>query len=823
MKLRNQILLALIPLIALPLGLIGSVAYQQVRAYATQTAAIQIESALDQTELLVKSRVAAMQANALSLAQNPVLQRYVLTEDELDRYTLVQPSLLRLLQSYQKVYPEYYEIRILLPDGTEDARSTLEPLPNLTEDEAQSAYFQAARQSPEDTFSSFTFNPDNDEPALIVVQRLDLVDRSTDALTRSPKTRGYLAITARLTRLLEHVNSIKIANRGQFFLVHSNGRVLVHADPEKTGEIYPAAGPLSDARGRAAEGDEQFYFRQLHGDIYGFAAVPQGELLAPSRRIGWLVGSATLLAILLTSAGVYWLLTRLVMGPISRLSNVAREIGHGNLLAPVKVSGAPEVEALAGAFQEMGNNLHRSTEQARYLAYHDTLTGLPNRTMFLEYLATALAGARRRGELLGLLFLDLDNFKQVNDSLGHSVGDELLITMADLLDHCLRSADVVGRVTGNNAKQVVSRLGGDEFTVLLPHLKESYDAGVVAQRILQQLAQPLEVVGHKLYVSVSIGITLFPSDASDAASLLKYADIAMYHAKRQGKNGFQYFSPLMDANATRRLDLERRLRDAVAREGLDLAYQPISDARSGELVGVEALLRWSEPDLGAIAPDEMIPIAEESGLILEIGEWVLRRACSQVRAWQQIAGRPISLSVNVSSVQVNRGDLPRVVEAALRDSGLPPELLQLEITESSILSSSEDTLEIFKQLRQQGVRISLDDFGTGYSSLGHLRNFPIDIIKIDRSFVSDIQEGGGNPAIIAAIIAMGQNLGMQITAEGIETSFQSGFLRERGCDFLQGFFISRPRPAAEIQAKLQAVPATRAQGGATTTAIPFPE
>jgi len=811
LKLRSQILLALIPLIALPLGLLGSIAYQQVRAYAAKTAQTQIEAALEQTELLVHYRVAAMQANALVLAQNNLVKRYVLTENELDRYTLVQPALLRLFQSYQKVYPEYYEIRILLPDGTEDVRSTLEPLPNITENEAQSDYFQAMSQSAEDAFTAFTFNPDTGEPTLISVQRLYLVDRSTDALTAAPVTRGYLVITGRLSDLFNYVISFKILNQGYLFLAHSNGRVLVHPNPTKVGEtippswFYQTAAALGDApQGRAVEGDSQLYFRQLRNEVYGFAVLPDEELLAPSRRIGWLAGAGTLLAILLASAGLYWLLTRVVMGPISRLSGVAREIGSGNLLAPVRVSGAPEVEALAGAFREMGVNLHRSTEHARYLAYHDTLTGLPNRSVFMDYLSSALAAAKGQEDSVALLFLDVDNFKQVNDSLGHAVGDELLVRMAELLNRCLRTEDVVGRVAGDHASQLVSRLGGDEFTILLSHIKDPSAAGAVAQRILEQLAHPLQVAGHKLYVSASIGITLFPTDAADAESLLKYADIAMYHAKREGKNNVQYFSPLMDATATRRLDLECRLREAVAQEGLYLVYQPITEVRSAELVGVEALLRWNDTEFGVIGPDEMIPIAEETGLILQLGEWILRQACSQVQAWQPLTRKALAVSVNISSVQVNRGDLPQVVAAALRESGLAPELLQLEITESSILSTRKDNVATFDRLRQLGVCISLDDFGTGYSSLGHLRNFPIDIIKIDRSFVSDINEERGNPAIASAIIAMGKNLGMQITAEGIETTYQSQFLRELGCDFMQGFLISRPRPAAEIQAELRA-------------------
>jgi diguanylate cyclase (GGDEF)-like protein len=464
-----------------------------------------------------------------------------------------------------------------------------------------------------------------------------------------------------------------------------------------------------------------------------------------------------------------------------------------------------EVERRTGELRAVNATLVREIAQRkqaedriRYLAYYDGLTGLPNRQRFQDRLRRALVSAKRRHECIALLFLDLDRFKQVNDTLGHTAGDELLRQVAERVHESVRLGDYVGRPDAPEPKGEVSRLGGDEFTVLLTKLAAGEDAAKVAQRVLDELARPIPVGGYELYTTASIGIAVYPADGDDLETLLRNADTAMYHAKSRNGNNYQFYTEAMNATAARKLRLASRLRHALEDGRLSLHYQPIRDAASGAVCAAEALLRWNEPETGPVRPDEFIPIAEDSGLILSIGEWVLRSACAQLRAWQIQGFEAIRIAVNVSTHQLRQPTWPKVVARVLEETGLSPAHLELELTESAILEHEDSTIRALAELSDMGVGLALDDFGTGYSSLSSLRRFPIDRVKIDRSFVGDITADPDDAALTTAILSMAQSLQLRVVAEGVETLEQAEFLRARGCHELQGFLFSKPVPADEF-------------------------
>jgi diguanylate cyclase (GGDEF)-like protein len=439
------------------------------------------------------------------------------------------------------------------------------------------------------------------------------------------------------------------------------------------------------------------------------------------------------------------------------------------------------------------------------LAYFDTLTGLPNRVQSHNRLVGALQAVKDKGGHLAVLYLDLDNFKRVNDTLGHAVGDELLCVVAERLRSSLRYGN--DSSAGSNSARVgdIARLGGDEFMVLLPNLRGTVDAGNVAERLILALREPIQLASNSLVVTPSIGIAIYPQDGTDAETLLRNADLAMYFAKRRSPGSHAYFDVSMNATALHRFTIEEQLRGALERNEFTLQYQPQFDVRTGTISGVEALLRWTNAELGAVSPLEFIPVAEETGLILAIGKWVLRTACEQAQSWRA-EGLPVNrMAVNVSGRQFALAEYPKEVAEILKESGLDPAVLELEITESVVMADEVWAEKAINQLKELGISLAIDDFGTGYSSFGRLRNFAVDRLKIDRSFVTSITEGSDDKAIAAAIIAMSRSLRISVTAEGVENFPQLTFLQEQECQDAQGFLLSRPLQADAARELLRRV------------------
>ncbi len=447
---------------------------------------------------------------------------------------------------------------------------------------------------------------------------------------------------------------------------------------------------------------------------------------------------------------------------------------------------AGELANYVGVFTDI-SPLKQSEAKLEHLAHYDPLTDLPNRLLLGAHLDHAIRRAERDGTLLSLLFIDLDHFKTVNDGLGHPAGDRMLQEVAQRLVQCVRGEDTV------------ARLGGDEFVITLESLEKSDMASVVADKILVALARPFDLDGHVVFVGASIGISTYPADGRDAASLLQNADAAMYQSKEDGRNTYRFYSAEMTRSARGRLVLEASLRHAIEQQEFVLHYQPQVDVASGEIVGVEALVRWDHPISGMIAPSRFIPLAEETGLIVPLGEWVLFTACTQAVAWlEEVDMPPLSVAVNLSPRQFRQTNLAGHVRAVLDATGLPPNLLELEITESAVMENAEQAIATLQALKSLGIQISIDDFGTGYSSLAYLKRYPIDKLKIDQSFMRDIPQDRSDMEIAATIIAMSRNLHLKVLAEGVESEAQLAFLQIHGCDTYQGYLCSRPMPAEDL-------------------------
>jgi diguanylate cyclase (GGDEF)-like protein len=460
-------------------------------------------------------------------------------------------------------------------------------------------------------------------------------------------------------------------------------------------------------------------------------------------------------------------------------------------------TGAGEVLGLVRDISER----KRTEEQIRRLAYCDSLTGIPNRQAFLETLERELQRSASEQRKFAILFMDLDSFKRINDTLGHNVGDQLLRIVSERLHETIRPGDHVAQLQSS-----LARLGGDEFTILIPDLDRAEDALNVAHRVKDAMRRPFLLEGHEIFVTASIGISLYPEDGEDCTSLLKYADTAMYHAKNCGKNNAKLYSSSLTMQIMSHVKLEVGLRKALQNDELYLLYQPQVDVPSAQIVGVEALVRWRHPEHGVIPPTDFIPLAEETGLIVPIGEWVLRTACLQARAWQQQCSRPIRMAVNLSARQFKDENLAQIVLAVLSDTGLEPRLLELELTEGALMDDALATLATLEQLRGIGVYLSIDDFGTGYSSMNYLKRFDVRALKIDKTFISGLPQDSENAAITRAIIAMAHGLKMIVVAEGVETDEQLCLLRQFGCDMVQGYFLGRPSPQESITEMLGRAP-----------------
>ncbi|MCL2182621.1 MAG: EAL domain-containing protein [Chitinispirillia bacterium] len=563
-----------------------------------------------------------------------------------------------------------------------------------------------------------------------------------------------------------------------------------------------SAAPDSGSSGTARSAENAFFdvfFTNASEAI--FITDPKGKLIAANPSFATLTGINVPEAIgqippILKSANTdsdfYNTLMRSLKRKGSWKGEISSNRGDGNICREWLSLSSRKDPKSGDTTHYVGTLIDAATQVSQSLNkhYYDSLTKLPNRLLLQDRLEFMINHARRNNQLMALMLLDIDRFRLINDTFGYEIGDKLLQTIAERLLTCVRDVDVV------------FRSGDDEFAIILEEIAHQEDAAKVAKRILTSCAGPLQVNGHDVHTSVCIGISIFPHDGDGKVQMLQNAEAAMLRARETGLNNYQHYKPSMNARALERLTLENDLRSALSRYELCTFFQPQVEIKTSKITGMEALLRWKHPELGMIPPSQFIPIAEDTGLILSIGEWVLRSACLQTRKWQKM-GLPLVISVNLSANQFQQQNLVSIVESSLKNSGMTPDLLELEITESMSMKNPEETMKMLSGLKDLGVRIAIDDFGTGYSSLSYLKRFPIDTLKIDRSFLMDIPDNPRDAEIVKAIIAMAHSLNLSVIAEGVETELQAQYLVDNGCAKMQGYLFSPPVPETEFERLLR--------------------
>ena len=807
MRLQNKILVLLVPLIVLPILALGWTAYALLMDDARQRTRHQVTTLLEQIRLHKDAQLQTARANASLFASTELVKKYVSTYSASKR-ALIKQDVLDLLFNYQLAYPEYFEIRVISRDGKELLRSVIGDVENRTDDESSSQWFQQARQSGNAIHTAFLANPDNGEPVLIASKPLTSDAEDNENSPNMQKLHGYLVLTIDLGFLDSLSQNMSVGKSGDLFFTDANGTILFHPDKTRKGQqidhaLYARLTNISDHKTLldAPYRDAPGHYQAIRLDdwLHAVAAYEESEFSDKRSNLGQSVTLIASVAILLTIAFLFAVLKSLLIRPIQKLSSAARKMGRGQLLVPINVNTRDEIGDLANTFREMGENLNHYHEQVHYVAYHDSLTGLPNRLMFKDYLKRATAEARRNNQELSILFLDLDNFKRINDTLGHIAGDKLLEAFAVRLQACLRETDVISHSPLHDSESVMARLAGDEFTIMLPRTTGPANAQKVSRRVLELMSEPFVINKQELYISSSIGIALFPDDGDNVDDLMKNADIAMYHAKKSGRNNYQYFSKRLNEESLFKLKIESKLRHAVENNELEMYYQPQVALATGEIAGAECLLRWKDEELGMVSPDVFIPIAEEYGLIIPITEWLINDICRRAQAWSKEYAAHTTMAINISAIHFCGHDLEGLIYNTLQETGFDPKRLEIELTETSVLQDPGLAIRTLGRIQSMGLQTSLDDFGTGYSSLNYLMQLPLDKLKIDRSFIVNMDKGEKGIAIVSAIIAMAHSLSLEVIAEGVEDESHIQLLRKMRCDIVQGYYIARPMPAAEFE------------------------
>ena len=846
-RLGTRLLIALFPIILVAFAAVGYAVYSRVDTYSSASLEDQMSRALEQTSHQWQSRVDTLRSNAQLFASSDQIERYAATADEAERVDLLQPGLLRLFTRYQQAYPDYNEIRFVLPDGFEDARITRDFTPNITDDESASEWFQTIQQDAlangEAEFMKFTWSPDDGKPVLLAGRSIAASINGIRTTQTERRLAGYLTVSANVDDFIDTINSQRIGQDGRIVLIDSDGRALgaesamvsddllqklahhskksleltgsdkgEHEDENAHAIAIAYADEHAEHTDEDAHNTELAHKHALHpdndslleqhvnlqGGISAHALIPNSEFAALRRTLAQQIGIIAVIALLIVSGLVYTVLRRLVVKPLEQLSLAARHLGDGRRDIALGDWGQDEIGVLAIAFKDMRaklsatmHELKSSHDQITELAYTDSLTGLPNRRAVTSLIDRSLRESATQS-VSALLFLDLDGFKRINDTLGHEAGDKLLVAVSERLRQCTETL---------GPRVPVGRLGGDEFTILLLGADE-VAAIAMAERILSRLREPVILGPREVVVGSSIGLALYPRDASDAVALLKCADVAMYDAKRKGPNNRQVYGRAMQDGLEHRMELENELRLAVHDGLLTLDYQPQYTLVNDAIAGCEALLRWRHPQLGLVSPTDFIPVAEASDLIGEIGAWVLNEACRQWREWADTGVSLPRIAVNISQRQFASCEIDKLVAATLARHRMPPEVLELELTESCMMEAGTDVVRVLETVRMSGVRVAMDDFGTGYSSLAALTRLPIDTLKIDRSFVTGINLDSPNEKVVSAILSLARSLDLEIVAEGVEAEAEMEYLRDNACDIVQGYLLSRPLSVQELEALL---------------------
>jgi predicted signal transduction protein with EAL and GGDEF domain len=832
MKLQRKLFLAIVPALVVAMLSLAWVDYAELRENSESELVQQIDllenQILNQTNAVVNTAI----ANARLFANSNLIGRYVRNSDEGERYELMQPALLRQFVSYRRSYPVYNEIQLLMPDGYEDTRIADISKANLTDEEAQGEFFKSMQASAGEQYVAFVTDMDDRSKVFKVGHRI-MLDNVNEAWSENSSSLfGYLVVTIDIGNIKSFVTRQTIGKSGYMYLTDGSGRIVSHPTPSMIGSSvngFDESVAVSQENANKAAADKKIgngswliapegsvvnmtHTIRLHDNLFLVSSLPESEFVSLSRELAISTAAITVVLIAFITFFLWIIMRALVLMPIAALQRTAIAIGNGKFdeTADFTHKRSDEIGELESAFFNMNSKLSASMQelqqshtQIEQLAYLDSLTKLPNRRCISNILKEAIGECDRKGTSLAVMFLDLDEFKRINDLLGHETGDEFLQEVAARLLRCDAPCDVTGGVSQHQPTDLtskhyhVARLGGDEFVILVLGLQDTSRATHIAEKVINSLTEPVSLRNQHFTIGCSIGIALYPEHARDIEGLFKCSDMAMYDVKRNNKNTYRFFDDEIRVQAQATVRVERDLHQALERGEFFLVYQPQICAKTSLTIGAEALIRWQHPDRGPVSPDAFIEVAEATGLIGPIGEWVINSACAQWRQWKDNDLQPARISVNISPRQFSLYNIVEVVGNALDANNVPAHCLEIEITESCMMEATEEVIGALQSLRAHGVRVAMDDFGTGYSSLSVLTTLPIDTLKIDRSFVTDVSNSSNKAYVLSAVLSLANDLGLETVAEGVETAQEKKFLIDKGCDILQGYLLSKPLPAEE--------------------------
>ncbi|WP_051560160.1 putative bifunctional diguanylate cyclase/phosphodiesterase [Marinobacterium jannaschii] len=804
MKLKYKLPLTFIPLICLPLAVVAALSYFELKQSAQREAEQQLRILLSQYSHQIEEAVKSAETYTEYISQDPLLHHYLLTADAIARYSLIQRPLYDRLLRLQNISPEHYTINVLLPDNSIDLQ-VLSQQASIKPTGVQSGLPVAARTAGAEQPPAFYPDPASGEVNLYTQRNIYLRDPGEvkDVVTTDLTLRGAVVIGTDVFSQLAPLNDRFWSSSGALLITDAQGqllRTITQSSENSRLELPPGTAETGPRNIRLESGNHLLFQQQIYPQVWLQALIPEASVDRSGQIVAMNVITVSLIASILAIPLLLYLLNSQILTPVRQLTSAFIRLGKQEEEIQVLVAQEDELGDLSRLFNRTSLELHRSHRQIRNLAFSDSLTGLPNRFMFMKNLKQAMERASEHNQKMALLFLDLDRFKQINDSMGHNTGDALLQQVAALLQRNLRNHDLVTRSGDELAalsRSNLARLGGDEFTILLQDISSPEEARIIAERIIAALSEPLEVNNQQLNTGASIGISLFPQHGSNSEELIRHADVAMYQAKRDTVTRYRFFSERsLDEEGQKQI--EARLYRAIKSGQIEVCYQPILDQHSLRTVAVEALLRWEDSQLGPVEPALFIPIAERCGLISLLSEEAINTALAQLKRWHSDGLSELKLSLNLCSAQLQDSSFPDKLGELLRQYQLEPQSVWLEIKEAQLLSSNEQSQTTITALKQAGYSIALDDFGTGYSSVSALRDKPAAILKIDHTVLNDFEHNEKQQSLVAAILLMAKTLNLKVIVEGIENEEQLAIMCEFGCDMLQGYLFSPPLAADDL-------------------------